>query len=133
MILRKKVVAFLHIDNMIDLITNSSSELFVIKASLSKDVIVEMVNEAIKGFSSISEDSLEMRFFKEGSIWDQDYKMTEMLEMFDEDDREEIKLKYLTNPKYYGVVFDRDYIYQSSIDVRSKLAEIGFELIDTDY
>lgn len=38
--------AFINVDNTIDLITNSSSELFVLKADKQKQVIVDLINTA---------------------------------------------------------------------------------------
>ena len=39
----------LRIDNTIDLITNSSSELFVIKSTKQKEVIIKMLEKALEG------------------------------------------------------------------------------------
>ncbi len=130
----KKFIAFIRIDSMIDLITNSSSELFVIENTMAKPMLVELVNEALKGFSSIDEDDIECRINRDSySIWEQDSMIEDALRIFPESTREEIKEKYLKDPKYYGISFDRDNISQSYVDVRGKLAAIGFELIDTDY
>lgn len=131
------ILAFLKIDHVIDLITNSSSELFVMEAKVSKDLIVEMINESLKGTTSVSVDSIEERFFKEGNTYDADWKIEQALEVFPENVRAELKEKYFVNPVYWGVAFDRDWIYRqdndNGVDVRSKLIELGFELVDTDY
>lgn len=130
------MIAFLKINHVIDLITNSSSELFVLEAKMNKKLIVELVNEALKGATSITEDSIEERIFKEGHVYDGEWQIQEALEKFPENVREELKAKYFTNPNYWGVVFDRDWVYEmdsQGIDVRFKMSQLGFELIDTDY
>ena len=130
------LLAFLKIDHVIDLITNSSSELFVLEAKTNKKLVVELVNEALQGATSITEDSIEERLFKDGNLYDGDWRIEQALEMFPEEKREELKAKYFTNPRYWGVVFDRDWVYQmdeQGINVRNKMSELGFELVDTDY
>lgn len=126
----------MRVDHVIDLITNSSSELFVIENKCAKDAIVDLVNKALDGITSVSADSVEDRFQKDGHLGDQEWEIQSALEKFPEADREELRNKYFKEPRYYGVVFDRDWVYQMNNDgndVRSKLAEIGFELVDTDY
>jgi hypothetical protein len=131
------ILAFFKINHVIDLITNSSSELFVLEAKTNKRLIVELVNEALKGATYISEDSIEDRIFKEGNLYDADWKIEEALKAFPENVREELKAKYFTNPNYYGVAFDRDWVYRmdndQGIDVRSEMASLGFEMVDSDY
>jgi len=134
---KRKVFAYLKIDHIIDLITNSSSELFVIENKCAKETICEIINEALKGATSVTVDCIEERFTKDGDLYSQEYEIENALKMFPENAIEELKEKYFKNPKYYGVSFDRDWIYQMdndlNFDVRSKLINIGFELVDTDY
>lgn len=129
----KKMSFTINIDHVLDLITNSSSELFVIDAGMTKETLVEMVNEQLKGFSSINIHNIEERFSRDESPEDFQWKMDELLNCLDETDSAEIKEKYFTKPKFYGISFDRDYIYRSNIDVRAKLCEIGFEFETGDY
>jgi len=130
----KKIIAFISIDHVVDLITNSSSELYVIKATGAKEILLELVNEALKEYTYVHLTDFEDRFFKEGHTSEADWKIQDILESFDEDDRKELKEKYFTNPKYYGLVFDRDWVYNNGdYDFRDKLRGVGFELVDTDY
>ncbi len=131
------ILAFFKINHVIDLITNSSSELFVLEAKMNKKLIVELVNEALKGATSITEDSIEDRIFKDGHLYEADWKVDEALNAFPENVREELKAKYFTNPNYYGVVFDRDWVHQqdndNGINIREKMSQLGFEMVDSDY
>lgn len=134
---KNKLVFKFTFDHIIDIITNSSSELFVIENKCAKEMIVEMVNEALKGCTSISINSIEERFFNDSETpGTHEWKINDTLENFPEEAREEIKQKYFTKPKYYGVVFDRDWVYNQNnegFDVRDKLFKLGFTLEDTDY
>jgi hypothetical protein len=130
------ILAFLKIDHTIDLITNSSSELFVMEAKTSKQLVVEMLNEALKGATSVSINSIEDRIIKECRPSDADWRIDDALTLFPEETREELKAKYLTEPNYFGVSFDRDWVYEmdnKGIYIRDILSSLGFELIDTDY
>jgi len=129
--MKNKIYGFIRIDNMIDIITNSSSELFIIENTMTLPILVEMVNSALEGFSSVTENSVETRVTKTSE--QNDWEIENALEQFPEEDRDMLREKYFTDPKYYAVSFDRDQICSSDIDVRGKLSEIGFELIDTDY
>ena len=134
---KNKIIGFIKIDHILDLITNSSSELFVIKNTMEKNILIELVNTALKGFDKITDNSIEERFKKDGDFYSQDYDKEQILNYFPEELRDEIQEKYLTKPNYYGISFDRDWIYSldnnKNFSVREKLKEIGFELIDTDY
>jgi hypothetical protein len=129
-----KTFAFLKIDSFIDIITNSSSELFVIENKMAVDALVEITNEALKdtGFS-IHTNCVELRIAKELRDYESEWQINQALELFPENVREEIKEKYLTHPNWYGISFDRDQIYQSDHDIRGILSNLGYELIDTDY
>lgn len=131
---KNKILAFIRIDSMIDIITNSSSELFVIENTMAIPVLVEMTNTALSntGFS-ITESCVEKRLVKDQQDYEIDWKIDETLALFPEHVREELKAKYLTEPNWYGIAFDRDHIYNSSNDIRDILTNIGYELIDTDY
>lgn len=132
--MKNKIIAQIRIDSMIDIITNSSSELFVIKNCMEIEMIVDLVNKSLNDSQfHITESNVEKRIAKDLAEYEVDWKITEALELFPEDKRDEIKEKYLTEPNYYGIAFDRDHIYSSDTDVRGILSKIGFELIDTDY
>jgi len=124
-------IAFIRIDSIVDLITNSSSELFVIENKMTKEVLIELVNNALKGITSISNYSIEDRFVKDEAPYDSNIDY--ILEKFPEEDREMLREKYFTDPRWYGISFDRDWISERDGDVREILTKIGFELIDTDY
>jgi hypothetical protein len=126
------MIAVIYIDNVIDLITNSSSELFVIAADKPKEIILALVNDALKDYLSCVD--FEERYF-EGthSVFEEDYMLKNLLENFPEKDREEVKAKYFSAPKYYGVVFDRDWDYAMDYAPRQILEDLGFTLIDSDH
>lgn len=134
--MKKKLHFVFKFDHIIDIITNSSSELFVIENKCAKTMLVDLLNNALKGIKNITEDDIEDRFKKDGDMYDQQYEIDNALELFPEDDRDILKEKYFSSPKYYGISFDRDWIYNLNskcIDIRNILIEIGFELVDTDY
>lgn len=134
---KNKIVGFIKVDHIIDLITNSSSELYVIQATMSKEIIAEMINATLSGITSVSVDSIEDRLNDNSdSVSDHEWQINQALEAFPVEAREELREKYFKNPAYYGVVFDRDWIYeQDNIgnDVRHRLEQIGFEMINGDY
>ena len=124
-----KTIGIIRIDNMIDLITNSSSELYVIENNTAKTLLVKMLNEAFKGTNRrFTEFSIDDRFAKDKPDWELD--VDALLENFPESDREELRQRYFSTPRFYAVSFDRDYMED---DDRQKLYSIGFELIDSDY
>lgn len=131
----KRLIAFIQIDNMIDLITNSSSELFVIKADKPKEMLAELCREALRDYRpNFTIEDISDRIF-EGSHreWEESSKVEQALEVFPEEVREELREKYLTKPNYYAVVFDRDWEYHQNYQPKRILEEIGFEMIDNDY
>ena len=124
-----KTIGFIHIDSMIDIITNSSSELFVIENKLAKPLLVELVNTALTGTNhKITEFSIDDRFVKEKAEYET--YVDEILENFPSEDREELRKRYFTDAKYYAISFDRDHMEDN---VRTILYNLGFELIDSDY
>jgi hypothetical protein len=48
-----------------------------------------------------------------------------ILEYFPESDREMLREKYFTDPRYYSISFDRDYMEDSAREI---LRNLGFEL-----
>ena len=123
-----KTLGIIRIDNMIDLITNSSSELYVIENNMAKTLLIEMLNEAFEGIRKFNEFSVDDRFAKDKPDWELD--VDNLLENFPESDREELRQRYFSTPRFYAVSFDRDYMED---DDRQKLYSIGFELIDSEY
>jgi hypothetical protein len=131
---KNKVLAFIRIDSMIDIITNSSSELFVIENKMAIPVLVEMTNTVLSGTGfSITESCVEKRLVQDQQDYETEWKIDEALALFPENVREELKAKYLTEPNWYGISFDRDDIHRNDQDIRGRLTSIGYELIDTDY
>jgi len=131
---KNKVLAFIRIDSIIDIITNSSSELFVIENKMAIPILVEMTNSVLSGTGfSITESCVEKRLVQDQQDHETEWKINEALVLFPEHVREELKAKYLTEPNWYGISFDRDDIYRNNDDIRGKLISIGYELIDTDY
>lgn len=135
--MKNRIFFIFKMDHIIDLITNSSSELFVIKADQSKQVFVEMINECLKGITSISEFSVEERLVEDERPGDVEWRIEDTLKLFPKEVRQELKEKYLTKPNFYGISFDRDWIYkienEKGFDIRGKLQTLGMEMIDGDY
>lgn len=129
-----KTLAIIQIDNFIDLITNSSSELFVIRADQAKEYLLELLNESLKGYTSFVPDGIEERMF-EGNhyVSSEEYMLEETLAKFPVEARDEIKQKYLSKPRFYGVVFDRDWDAQQDYVPQRILESLGFELISSDH
>ncbi len=124
-----KTIGFIRIDNIIDLITNSSSELYVIENKMAKSLLVEMLNEAFQGTGrKFNEFSIDGRFVRDKSEYET--YVDDILENFPESDREALRQKYFTDPRYYSISFDRDYMEDRD---RKILYSIGFELEDSDY
>jgi hypothetical protein len=120
----KKIIAFIRIDNMVDIITNSSSELFVIENTMAKSLLVEIVNKALEGTKhKINEFCVDGRFKKDEAEYET--YVDNILEYFPETDREMLREKYFTDPRYYSIAFDRDYMEDS---VREILRNLGFEV-----
>ena len=130
----KKVIAIIRVDNMIDLITNSSSELFVISAKdTTAKALAELVNAAV-GFQFASEDSFEKRYKKESYNYEMEYEIENILENFPEEDREALKEKYFKDGgNYFAITQDRDESSRNDYAVKDKLIELGFEFMGSDY
>lgn len=125
----KNLVFILRIDNTIDLITNSSSELFVIKSTKQKEVIIKLLEKALEGIYDYN-IKLGERVLKEKEEWEVDYEKTNFLNNFPEEKHEEIEALF-SQTNWYSFVIDRDHEYIREIE--NTLIKIGFELIDTDY
>jgi hypothetical protein len=121
-----KTIGFIRIDNMIDLITNSSSELYVIQNKMAKSILIEMLNEAFKGTGRrFTEFSIDGRFVRDKTEYET--YVDDILENFPESDREELRKKYFTVPRFYSISFDRGHMEDSD---RQILYSIGFEIED---
>lgn len=122
----KQIVGLIRIDNMIDIITNSSSELFIIENNMAVPMLVELVNTAFNGKLKISEYNIEGIFNKDEYA---NTNIDEILDNFPESDREMLRTKYFTDPRWYKLSLDRDWIYrvEREIPLRKILTEIGFE------
>ena len=127
----KKVTAVIRIENVIPLITNSSSELFVIEAKdKTAEMLSEMVNAAIKQ-NIVSPYSFEKRFKKESSNYGMEWEIDNILENFPEGDREKLRNQYFTDGgNYFAIMFDRD---EDNSKIKEVLTELGFEFMGSDY
>lgn len=128
--MKNRTIAFIRIDNMIDLITNSSSELFTIKADQPLEIIEALVKEAMDGIG-YSIDSCRLQDGED--IREGDWVIENALAVFAPEDREEIREKYLSKAKYYAVIVDRDDGYHTDYAHHYRLKELGFELITIDF
>ena len=131
----KKTIAIIRVENMIDLITNSSSELFVISAkNTTAQALSEMVNEALKGAYRVVPENFEKRFKKESSNYEIEWEVENILENFPEEDRETLREKYFSDGgNYFAFMQDRDDSYRNDYKVKDKLIELGFEFMGSDY
>lgn len=124
------MIAILKFDHRVGIITNSSSELFLIKANQDEELIRKMVEEALE----CSYD-FEVRYMEDGTLHDYEVesRMEYILSHFAEEHRAEIKEKYLSAPRYYAVIIDRDVDSELDYGPRNNLQNLGFELVDSDY
>lgn len=128
--MKNRTIAFVYVDNAIDLITNSSSELFTIRATQPKEVIEALVGEAM-GDIYYSMDV--MRLENSDGPNDEEWQLEQALSVFAPEDREEVRAKYFNKAKYYAVVVDRDAGYDTNFKHHDNLIKLGFELVTTDY
>lgn len=117
----------LKIDNAIDLITNSSSELFVIKGDKTIDMVVELVNEALKGMTSIDQWSVNAVHFDSGEYdqWEEENIIEDFLRNFSDERAEKLR-KIIKEEVNYEIYID-DNITYTYPEIRTKLEAIGFE------
>lgn len=134
-----KNIYIIRIENSIDLITNSSSELFVIKGDKQKEMILEMMNQAFdeEGLSYRASDyELQPSFtYDKDYSFDFEYEKNRMIEMFGEDKRTIVEQLFDDPDKanYYHFMFDRDDEYRLDYKIQSALTRIGFEFLGSDY
>lgn len=128
-----KIIFKIRIDHILDLITNSSSELFVIANSMEKATLVEMTNTALTGTGfSIHENDIEERFINDNeSVHEHAWKIAQMSQDLGITEDEFKEKMFATGPKWYGISFDRDEIYNSNVGI--KLSELGYEMVNGDY
>lgn len=131
--------ALIRVENIIDLITNSSSELFVIQGTLEREVLAALINNTIGEHRRVSPKDFEIRPVKNESPYEYEWRLDEFLKDFPLETQERIRLAIEegSSSGWYAISFDRDWVYTMTndfnIDVRDELFKIGFELIDTDY
>lgn len=128
--MKNRTIGFIRVDNVIDLITNSSSELFTIRANMAQSIIEELVVKAMDG---LPYDFSVMRLENSNGPRDEEWELDDALKVFAPEDREEIKQKYLGKAKYYAVVVDRDLGYDTNYKHHDELMKLGFELVTSDY
>jgi hypothetical protein len=126
---RNRTIGFIYVDNVIDLITNSSSELFTIRATMAQSLMEKLVADAM----DVYYDFKIMRLENSNGPNEEEWQLEDALSIFAPEDREEIKEKYLGKAKYYAVIVDRDLGYHTNYLHHKKLEELGFELISSDY
>lgn len=124
-----KTFAFFYVDNMIDLITNSSSELFVLKADQPQDMIERLVLSVMDVGYSFTVTHMS----GDPDPRDEEWRMENVLKEFPEDKRDEIKEKYFSDPKWYCVIVDRDAGYHTDYKHHNELQKLGFHLETSDY
>lgn len=130
-----KILVFQY-DNQIDLITNSSSELFTVPCqNKSKEFFVNLINSFIpENYEyKVKSQELHERIFQYEDEWSAVNTLEILLKNFPEEDREEIRQKYFNKPNYFAISFDRDWVFLEEDIVKAALYAAGFELIDSDY
>lgn len=138
---KKKLSHFLvRIDNCINLITNSSSELFIIKGDLQKEIVLEMMNASFENVGIDYRASLYSLSdsFTRDSNWDFDidYEKSRLKDIFSEEKSDLIDQLFAQEEdkaNYYHFTFDRDEEYHLDGKVHDALVAIGFEFMGSDY
>lgn len=126
---KNRTIGFVYVDNAIDLITNSSSELFTIRATMVQDIMEKLVADVM----DVYYDFKVMRLENSDGPNEEEWQLNDALSIFAPEDRDEIKEKYLGKAKYYAVIVDRDLGYDTNYEHHKKLEELGFELVSSDY
>ena len=117
----------IRIDNSIDIITNSSSELFVIKGDRQKQDLIELLNSEIGKVVTFNDWSVYISRFDDSEYdsFEEESIIADFLSNFS-DEKAERLIKIINEDSYFEIYID-DYTLSAFPWVEDKLLEIGFQ------
>ena len=117
----------IRIDNSIDIITNSSSELFVIKGDRQKQDLIELLNSEIGKVVTFNDWSVHISRFDDSEYdsFEEESIIANFLSNFSDEKAERLR-KIINEDSYFEIYID-DYTLSAFPWVEDKLLEIGFQ------
>ena len=117
----------IRIDNSIDIITNSSSELFVIKGDRQKQDLIELLNSEIGKVVTFNDWSVHISRFDDSKYdsSEEESIISDFLSNFSDEKAE--KLRKIINEDTYFQIYIDDYTVSEFPWIKDKLLEIGFQ------
>ena len=117
----------IRIDNSIDIITNSSSELFVIKGDRQKQDLIELLNSEIGKVVTFNDWSVHISRFDDSKYdsSEEESIISDFLSNFSDEKAE--KLRKIINEDSYFEIYIDDYTISEFPWIEDKLLEIGFQ------
>lgn len=117
----------IRIDNSIDIITNSSSELFVIKGDRQKQDLIELLNSEIGKVVTFNDWSVDISRFddSEHDSFEEESIIADFLSNFSDEKAERLR-KIINEDTYFQIYID-DYTVSEFPWIKDKLLEIGFQ------
>ena len=117
----------IRIDNSIDIITNSSSELLVIKGDRQKQDLIELLNSEIGKVVTFNDWSVDISRFDDSEYdsFEEESIITDFLSNFSDEKAERLR-KIINEDTYFQIYID-DYTVSEFPWIKDKLLEIGFQ------
>ena len=117
----------IRIDNSIDIITNSSSELFVIKGDRQKQDLIELLNSEIGKVVTFNDWSVHISRFDDSKYdsSEEESIISDFLSNFSDEKAERLR-KIINEDSYFEIYID-DYTISAFPWVEDKLLKIGFQ------
>ena len=117
----------IRIDNSIDIITNSSSELFVIKGDRQKQDLIELLNSEIGKVVTFNDWSVYISRFADSEYdsFEEESIISDFLSNFSDEKAERLR-KIINEDTYFQIYID-DYTVSEFPWIKDKLLEIGFQ------
>ena len=117
----------IRIDNSIDIITNSSSELFVIKGDRQKQDLIELLNSEIGKVVTFNDWSVYISRFADSEYdsFEEESIISDFLSNFSDEKAE--RLRKIINEDTYFYIYIDDYTVSDFPWIKDKLLEIGFQ------
>lgn len=117
----------IRIDNSIDIITNSSSELFVIKGDRQKQDLIELLNSEIGKVVTFNDWSVDISRFDDSEYdsFEEESIIADFLSNFSDEKAERLR-KIINEDTYFQIYID-DYTVSEFPWIKDKLLEIGFQ------
>ena len=117
----------IRIDNSIDIITNSSSELFVIKGDRQKQDLIELLNSEIGKVVTFNDWSVDISRFDDSEYdsFEEESIIADFLSNFSDEKAERLR-KIINEDTYFQIYID-DYTVSEFPWIKDKLLEMGFQ------